>query len=341
MSRPPGKALVDTSSELERQPQAFYEQIESQKHNRRSGYVPQTRLDVNGYGTVSLVQLSLQSHDDDKSRVHQRSTSDHSYASRLRQSFPSEHGNLDSGIAEQLREYYGLSPSTYVDQRHEYMHRPVGPGLQSPTSAQAPHTILQDQRAIASSPFFQRAPPAFRPDATQRPPTRMNQAKMMAYDLGRGISIANTATPQNFIESRGLTQSPVIDPSHRPGDHQALYDRPQYHAGVPTHGQYTTKMPQTPRNSQGLLRRPDRPPSVVHRSPVKSESRKYNGRITLPPLIGPSLPMAATQDEALSQIRGVRGVSSHRHIPGYQPAASNYNVARTLFPAGPRQSVRR
>jgi hypothetical protein len=100
-------------------------------------------------------------------------------------------------------------------------------------------------------------------------------------------------------------------------------------------------IPQTPRNSPGLLRRPDRPPSAVHRSPVKPEPRSYNRRITLPPSTGPSMPMATTQDEVLSQIRGVRGVSSHRHIPGYQLAAPNHNVARTLFASGPRQSVRR
>ena len=340
MSQRQEQAHVDTSSGLQRQPQAFHQDIEPQKHFGHSGYVPQTRLDVNGYDAVSLAQLSLRSPDEDDFRPSQTLVGDRSDASRSRQPFPRQHWNWGNGLSEQQLDYYGLSPARYVDQRDEWMHRPAGSHVQSSMSAQAPQAIPQGQHTIASSPFFKRGQPDFRPNTMQRSQAR-NQAHVMAYDSGRGTWSETTAIPQNLAEFRGLNRTSYFDPPHRPVDHDTFYQRPQYHYGMAAHDQHSTMVPKTPRNPQGLLRRPDRPPSVVHRSPAKPEPRSYNKRITLPPSTSLSMPMAATQDEVLSQIRGVRGVSSHRHIPRYQPAAPNSNVARTLFSSGPRQSVRR
>lgn len=343
ISQQQGKVRVDTSSGLQRHPQGFQHHIESRNHFGHPGHAAQTRLDFNGYDTVSLAQLSIQSPDESDFRLSQRPTGDYSYTPQSRQQIPSQHPNSENGLSEQQREYYGLSPSGYIDQRPETMQRPAESCMQSAMSANTPQAILQDRNAIASSPFFKRGPPTFRPDIMQRPPARRSHAHLTAYDDGRATYPANASLSPNFAESRGSNRRSFLHQSHGPGNHQALYQHqyPQYRARATNHDQYRTMIPQTPRNSPGLLRRPDRPPSAVHRSPVKPESRSYNRRITLPPSTGPSMPMATTQDEVLSQIRGVRGVSSHRHIPGYQLAAPNHNVARTLFASGPRQSVRR
>ena len=341
MSQQPVQAQLDTSPGLQRQPQAFDQHIEPQKHFGRSGYVPHTRLDVNDHDVVSLSQLSLRSYDEDDTRIHRRPIGDHNYASQSIQPFPSEYQNRATHLSEQQREYYGLSPSRSVDQRQGLIHREVRSRVQSAMFAPPPQATPHGQHTLASSPFFERDQPAFRPDTMQRSPARRNQAQLMAFDPAQGALSGTTAIPRSLIESHGMNRSSYVDPPRRPGDHPTLYQRPQYQHDMATQRQHSNMIPQTPRNSHGLLMRPDRPPPVAHRSPVESESRNYNKRITLPPSRGPPMPMATMQDETLSQVRGVRGVSSHRHIPGYQQASPHHNVARTLFSSGPRQSVRR
>lgn len=198
--------------------------------------------------------------------------------------------------------------------------------------------ISNSQGTYGASPFFKRAYHDMRPEAMQRPPTRGNDVQMYsaAHNGSDRFPAVRPVGPRREVDSHRPSGS-FPDTGYGSFARQQGYQARQTTA---SNGQSYMTFPQTPRNSQGFLRRPDRRPPPAHQSPPGVEPSLYNKRITLPPSANQNM-LAQTRDRALSYIPGVRGVSSRSNFPPYQPQASAYDSSRPLFSASGRRSVQR
>ena len=204
----------------------------------------------------------------------------------------------------------------------------------------------QPPTASVISPFFKRGA-ASRSPSTQRPPTRGSFVRPSYPSLSRDTTTGyRMATPLQPETSHGYSQRPslhglsFIERPYRPADHQPLYQSPTRQA--PAGDRYTrgSMVPQTPRNSQDLFQRPDYQPMSAVYAPNRPQSTAQRGRISFPPS-QQTMSLAGSQEQALSQIRGVRVSSQGVRSQNYE-SGPLYEPTRTLFSsAGGRRSVRR
>lgn len=209
------------------------------------------------------------------------------------------------------------------------------------------HQASQAPGGSGPSLFFRRDERAFRPSTIQQPSTR-GSFIAPRYDapIRDGVAHHTMTTPYARQRSYGQPQAfnriSSIDNSRQQGNLQSSYNSPFYGPNASTRYQPKTPIPQTPRNSQALFHRPDRPPPSGSDTATRPQPNNYRSRVSLPPSQGPLMPMASHQDEALLQVPGIRGVSSQRVMSSYQRAGSAYGAPRNLFSsAGGRRSVRR
>lgn len=220
--------------------------------------------------------------------------------------------------------------------QHYYGTAALGARDSHPSSV--PQEAFDAPAASVTSPFFKQGSAAYRPPTMQRPAMRGT------FDTGTGFQLAssNSRASQAFGGPKSLNGLPFIEKPRRPHDRRALYQSTTYRQDTLNESQEPLAAPQTPRNSQGLFQRPDRPPPPASYATSRPQLNTYRDRVTIPPTTGPQMPMAANQDEALSQIRGVRGVSSQASFQNFQRAAPSYGAPRPLVSsAGGRRSVRR
>lgn len=210
------------------------------------------------------------------------------------------------------------------------------------------HSDSSQQRRNGPSPFFQRNDRVSRPLTAQRPPTRGSMVRTKRCALSQyGASLQRVpSSSYAYQESNGRFRNPnelpstsysVQRPSHVPA-HNPPFRRPN----IAPHNPRKTPVPQTPRNSQGLFDRPDRPPpSSMHYEP-RSQANTNRSRISLPPNHVSQMQMAGNPDGALLHVPGVRGVSSQHGMSSQQRLTSAYGAPRNLFSSsGGRRSVLR
>ena len=254
-------------------------------------------------------------------------------------------GQVEQPQVDRSRAYVRGLPKSYETHQTSLFTIP-----QARYATPSPQRATLRPDAPVSSPFFGRAGTALHP-VMQRPPAREIYTRTQyatSHDVGRA-DYTDAQVNRNLARARGEPQRPHALP--RLGrqahsiNHRPPRQVPGYKADHSGQRNEPFAVPQTPRNSQGLFQRPDRlrPPSSYAMSRPRSDM--YTGRVTLPPTSGPPTYMAGRQDTALSQIPGVRGLSSQRGMPEYHHPAAGYNAPRILFssagaPSG-RRSVRR
>ena len=301
------------------------------------GHAPDPRQERGHHDTVSLAQLSLHSAGLGDQRTHYSIENSRSIEHGFNAAPSALHADPQyqgpQGAATQYNhEFLGGLPIRLFHSSYESPHI-VSSQRQNFAATHAPYEVVQNQSNYADSPFFKHNGSVSRPDTMQRPPARGNNPQHQFRTFVDNYRIPTAST----LDSQRLHG--VGDSSRAYGSqaYESAYVSPQRKQRPSIHHQQHTAAPQTPRNSQGFFRRPDRPPPPpVFRSPSKPNR---GGRITLPPSAG-TAPFNMDQDSVVSQIRGVRGVSSYRNPPFYQTSASNYGSARPLFSASGRQSNR-
>lgn len=196
----------------------------------------------------------------------------------------------------------------------------------------------QEAAPATSSPFFRPETGAYRLSTSQRPLTRGNVVQRFRDVPASNNGAGYQASPLWQTQRRENIHSRAVNtPSYRNGPPQQVYQQPSY---LPpyvfnnsTRNGPTTHVPQTPRNSDGLLRRPDRRPAATpSQTATRPQSNAYRNRVSLPPRSGPAIPVGHNQDEALLQVPGIRGVSSQRGPSSYQHGGAQvYSTARSVF----------
>ncbi|KAK3673816.1 hypothetical protein LTR78_006371 [Recurvomyces mirabilis] len=195
-----------------------------------------------------------------------------------------------------------------------------------------------------SSPFFARRASS-QANADQAPVDYINAPssqrtfeRQTAGFLNHAAAGHNTASPFNrqaqppdFTTFKHEHYSNNIEPHH---------NQTQVRAASRGSAWRGESILQTPRNSHGLFRRPDRLPSP---QPVYAPSRpRPTARVSLPPSQHNNVPSRLHQEHALSQIRGVRGASSQDFRPGQNHRGPLYDPPPPpVSSAGGRRSVRR
>lgn len=213
------------------------------------------------------------------------------------------------------------------------------------------------------SPFFRRDELVSRPTTFQRPPTRGNFIQRHHEQQGYHKSAA-PVTPSSRVgrpplneHQQGLNNPPfhrrqqVGQRALAPPSNHRTYEEPSFRPA--------SMIPQTPRNSQGLLQRPDlRPPSSMYtsdrphssffREPLMQDSgygvpKVHRSSVAQTPRHMPrTLIRTSRADEQLSQIPGVKGVRAPPALNTYSHPGSVYGAGRGVFSsAGARRSVRR
>lgn len=192
-------------------------------------------------------------------------------------------------------------------------------------------------RPLESSPFFRRDDQVARPHRSQRPPIRGSFVRKQ-YDAPFQNGTASVSyDSQGMYHTPRTSNHPTQKASHLP-----FHNPPFRHPDIGAQYRYKTPVPQTPRNFQGLLHRPDRPMPSMEQPAFKPQANTMRSRVSLPVGYGPQLPAASNPDQALLHVPGVRGLSSQRGPPSYQRMSSAYGAPRTLLSsAGGRRSVLR
>ncbi|KAK3067439.1 hypothetical protein LTR53_015702, partial [Teratosphaeriaceae sp. CCFEE 6253] len=200
--------------------------------------------------------------------------------------------------------------------------------------------------ASVASPFFKRGV-ASTSDA-QRRPMPAGAGRVPSNSHSRDARVHHwTSSPhhehvQSFAPPSNPQRLPPMTRSREAPEPQPLYDTVSYRRPDPDQYQCTHDPPQTPRNLQGLFQRPDRPTPSAAYAQSRPQSTAYRGRVSLPPNKHTMLPPTGSQERALSQIRGVRGVISQGLRPSLYGQGPLYDAPRSLFSsAGGRRSVKR
>ena len=305
-----------------------------------SGNMYEPLTQIHHYDPVSLAELSLQSSSQDEmlagDQTYNRPISNYRFVSRSTPAAQNLYRPPHSMLSHHEYNYHAntqsMPPGHSVARDHG-----MGSRMRHPMEMETPQPNFQQKLGVASSPYFKRGADAIRPATVRRPPARGNDAliRLPANDGQRSTPVASRPVPQTIVQSQNRGES-----YHMVG-YQPAYQRRQIYSGRNNGHRHSNPVPETPRNPQSLFQHPDHPAGSSHHSPTKAQPPNHGRRMTLLPSTGLSIPMSASQDEVLSQIRGVRGISSHRSIPGYPPPAPSYGAPRTLFSAGPRQSLRR
>ena len=356
---PCGHTGLEVHQELPTQPVPA--QYGDPQRNFSQREVPPTRIDYdvhqpaarNDHGTQSFAQLSLQSPSRRRNQYDQptfeRRPVDHDYhRSRDDQAAFAAHRNslyraTDHYHGHDARPQLQTFSRSYQDRRNTPVRRE-----NKLRSTPAQQIAPQVPAGSVISPFFKRGPPASRPPTLQRPPTRgsyiRRQYASPTPEATTNYQMASVSSraPQAFSERKTINVFSFVDNPHRSFDQRPSYQPTEYRSGTGNTVQQPSMISQTPCNSQGLLQRADRPPPSASYAPGRPQSNMYRKRVSLPLRAGPQMPMASNQDEALSQIQGVRGLNSQNGFPTHQRAPPNYGGPRPLFSsAGGRRSVRR
>lgn len=206
----------------------------------------------------------------------------------------------------------------------------------------------REMTASVSSPFFKRGP-TFSRAVTHQHQSTANDSRLQYSDAHQRLSQDHRMVPVRRDRGQPLSVNGLsfIEQPHRSTDNQPLYRQLSI---APQH-ETQLAVPQTPRNSQGLFQRFNGPPLPASYAPVRSQSSIPRSRFTLLPSTQSLVPVTngaiarrQDADEALSQVRSIRGVSSRHGMfsRNMYSAGPSYGASRTLFSsAGGRRSVRR
>ncbi|KAK3068452.1 hypothetical protein LTR53_013961, partial [Teratosphaeriaceae sp. CCFEE 6253] len=207
-------------------------------------------------------------------------------------------------------------------------------------------SLTQPVTASVASPFFKRGLASI--SDTQGRPLPNGVVRRPPSSHTRDARVSHwTSSPrhehvQDFAPLSNPQRLPLITKLRGAAEPQLLYDTVPYRRPDPNQHQRTHDPPQTPRNLQGLFQRPDRPPPSAAYAQSRPQSTAYRGRVSLPPNKHTMLPPTGSQERALSQIRGVRGVSSQGVRPSLYGQGPLYDAPRSLFSsARGRRSVKR
>ena len=193
-------------------------------------------------------------------------------------------------------------------------------------------TAVQDSSRApapsAASPFFRHGATELRPSPLKRVPLKKNHNQ------------PHHGTPS---VSRSLNGLSFIEKPHRPVDHRPLFHSPMHYSGAANeYEQQRLGVPQTPRNAQGLFQRQDRTQLLASHTALRPQSKMLNNGVGRRVYDAPRSSNAVRQNQNLSQIPGVRDVSSQRGSTAQQRIQPSYGAQRTFFStAGGRRSVRR
>lgn len=300
--------------------------------DRTSQYLPGPGLAAPQHPTEPLSQLSL--HSPRRSNRYIRPATDH---------------------------YAGQDDDQHLT-RWEAVRHPEYDRSHTNTAQQSNDQCRQPLQQFSASYLNQRQPNPSRAGYLQATPPRQRQnppagASVTSPFFRQGAAIARLPPDQRSLSRSTAVREP---PNHRRNAREAI---PQYSLNGPPPFERLTgvvnnrqsyqspegslfnrgsMIPQTPRNSQGLFRRPDLPaPAPTSYAPSRPASHAYQGRVSLPPTqrTGASL---RSQEQQLSRITGVRGVNSTAMPPSKHMSGPVYDTSRQLLSAaGGRRSVRR
>ena len=308
-------------------------------HGRHSEQHALIQTSHNGFHSVQpIAQLSLRSPQRHRAPVNRNFdsrtvTQPREYGPR--QADPREPGN-EAIIHHQARQPLEQVSASYLNR-------------QPPVSSRArnlPATPLsygQSRPPVASvlSPFFRHGI-ASRVISTQHP-------AVAGASFGSHQPISSRESPTAYSMApprRGIAHSTNQQAhpssssfSRRPIGHQ-LQDQSQSRNIMSANGyRRGSALPQTPRRSQGLSQRPDHSVPTSNHAPSQLLSNAQRGRISFPPSQQPSS-AAGNQEQALSQIRGVRGMGPQPTRPLQYESGLLHDPVRTLYSsAGSRRSV--
>ena len=207
------------------------------------------------------------------------------------------------------------------------------PPSRSSNGSPSPHRRANDDLTSAASPFFRR-------DALSRPapprPTRGSMAGSAFRSPNRLIFTTHGAeAAYSSASTRQLTRTSLnglsfIEEPYRSTQHQRLLPSSR------------AKPPPSPDAAQGPSHPFDRPSVPASANYDKLQATAYNGRISLPPASRSPARYRGKQEQTLTRIPGIRGVSSQGARTGKHQYGPLYQPGRALFSSvGGRRSVRR
>ncbi|KAK0947157.1 hypothetical protein LTR29_001440 [Friedmanniomyces endolithicus] len=227
--------------------------------------------------------------------------------------------------------------------QHQYspnqIDQELSTGLSNQLGFSSPqkHRVLPDVSIV--SPFFKRGA-ASGSSATHRRTGGGNMQSQYRIQDQTDRTRSSHDYAQAHPQRPSLNGSFFADRLRQTVGHEALHQMRPYQTA--TNLAYTGEIPQTPRNSQGLFQQPDLPQLPASYAHNMWQSNAHRGRVSLPPSRQTIGPAKGSQEKALSQIRGVKGVSSLGTRPSQQQNCPLYDAPRTLFSStGGRRSVRR
>lgn len=257
--------------------------------------------------------------------------------------YDADHGTVAQQRDDQVRKPLQPFSASYLN-RQPGMSSQVG----QPSAVVPPQRQSQPSAASVISPFFKRGHGAIsRPTGFQRPPAQGSFVSPHYASRGLDTATSHSLAPSHHDTSHTHGQWPSLnglsfmERPGRPAERQTLYHPPNRPEAMDDKHIRQSMIPQTPRNSQGLFQRPDRPSAPASYESSRPQSTTHRSRISFVPGQQPRS-SATSQEQALSQIRGVRGISSQGvRLNNYENGLL-YDPGRMLYSsAGGRRSVRR
>ncbi len=266
------------------------------------------------------------------------------------QALPVAHRSLErdhrGGQSHHYGPEYGISaPRNVYHVPHDRSLTAISEAVRATPSPQK--RIVAPQANSVISPFFKRGSAAVQPQHLQHPPTResfVRCAHPPLHNAAAGYQLAPTSRnvhdPRHQHETQQISRSPFIDRLRRSNDPPDVEPAQGYSRAALSRDTQVAPNGQPSEGYQRFIRRPDVPPSRIAHPSTASQPYRGHQRISLPSLGGRPVQSAAGQDYALSQIQGVRGISSQRGVLNNHgpPLGSNRNL---FSAAGSRRSVRR
>jgi len=265
----------------------------------------------------------------------------HMYLDRGRQIPLDMHHAADFGTAPRQTEDQPRQPLQPFTASWVNQQRPMWSRERVRNMTPSPQRSGQAPAVSVLSPFFRREPAESPPRSAQRPPARGNNIQRQSDNPTARVG-HHAWAQRNHIDDaqrqRPLPTSLTSYGSSQPLVMENHFDRsPSARLSTATH-----VIPQAARNSQGLYERPDRRRSPVMYPPSRPQSTAQRDRYSLPPGQTSRLSTANRQERTLSQIPGVRGLSSQGFQRTGCPGTALYDGPRGVFSsAGSRRSARR
>lgn len=341
-SLPQNTAMLNDLSVLQREPEAVRQEPELPRHFVPPGYTHERVPYSKQYHPVSLAQLSLQSaayeldrRSNDFLKENEAQSDYRFHPSQSKSALSGQYQGAEKIFASQNHDYRGRLPLRLAGQFYEHPPDVGSSSVRGVAPTHPPDDLYQSQSRYADSPFFKRHAGDLRPDIMPQPSARRSdiQDPFQTHGNDHRIPAPNMVGRQTSVQNSAAI--------YGLNDHQSRHHSLQSQIRPVTNRHQGTETPHTPRNSQGLFERTDYHATPVLRSSPKRDPRDQNRRITLAPSSATTTPLPMDQDAVLSQIRGVRGVSSYKQAAVYHQSSTNYGLARQLFSAGQRQSIRR